>query len=95
MKNSRKVVKTSVFPASKEEVFGKLQKLTLLQYIAKPYATFTPIGEHISVWKAGTSSEYKLRLFGVIPFGTHKINVISFDIDNGIFSASFLLERIR
>ena len=86
MKNSRKVVKTSVFPASKEEVFCKLQKLRLLQYIAKPYATFTPIGEQISVWKAGTSSEYKLRLFGVIPFGTHKINVISFDIDNGIYT---------
>ena len=86
MKNSRKVVKTSVFPASKEEVFGKLQKLTLLQYIAKPYATFTPVGEHITVWESGSSSAYKLRLFGFIPFGTHKINVISFDIDKGIYT---------
>jgi hypothetical protein len=81
-----KVIKTSVFPASKEEVFCKLQKLSLLQYIAKPYATFTPVGEPISIWKAGTSSAYKLRLFGFIPFGTHKINVISFDIDNGIYT---------
>ena len=86
MKNSRKVVKTSVFPASKEEVFCKLQKLSLLQYIAKPYATFTPVGEQISVWKAGASSAYKLRLFGIIPFGTHKINVVSFDMDEGIYT---------
>ena len=78
-----KVVRTSVFPASKEEVFCKLQKLSLLQYIAKPYATFTPVGEQISVWKAGVSSAYKLRLFGIIPFGTHRINVISFDIAMG------------
>ena len=81
-----KVVKTSVFPASREEVFDKLQKLSLLQYIAKPYATFTPVGEQISVWKAGASSAYKLGLFGIIPFGTHKINVISFDMDEGIYT---------
>ena len=81
-----KVVKTSVFPASREEVFDKLQKLSLLQYIAKPYATFTPVGEQISVWKAGASSAYKLRLFGLIPFGTHKINVVSFDMDEGIYT---------
>ena len=84
--NEMKVVRTSVFPASKEEVFGKLQKLSLLQYIAKPYATFTPVGEQISVWKAGVSSAYKLRLFGIIPFGTHRINVISFDMDEGIYT---------
>ena len=39
------VIKTSIFPASKDEVFNKLQKLKLLQYIAWPYATFTPVGE--------------------------------------------------
>ena len=44
------VIKTSIFPASKDEVFNKLQKLKLLQYIAWPYATFTPVGEKISVW---------------------------------------------
>ena len=34
------VQKTSVFPASRETVFQKLQRLETLQYIAKPYATF-------------------------------------------------------
>ena len=55
------VIKTSIFPASKEEVFNKLQKLKLLQYIAWPYVTFTPVGEKISVWRAGTSSAYKFK----------------------------------
>ncbi len=80
------VIKTSIFPASKEEVFNKLQKLKLLQYIAWPYATFTPVGEKISEWRAGTSSVYMFKLFGIIPFGTHKINVVSFDKDDGIYT---------
>ena len=80
------VIKTSIFPATKDEVFNKLQKLKLLQYIAWPYATFTPVGEKISVWRAGTSSAFKFKLFGIIPFGTHKIKVISFDKDDGIYT---------
>ena len=80
------VIKTSIFPASKDEVFNKLQKLKLLQYIAWPYATFTPVGEAISIWKEGTSSSYRFKLFGIIPFGAHKINVIDFDKDAGIYT---------
>ena len=80
------IIKTSIFPASKEKVFGKLQRLELLQHIAKPYATFTPIGEKISVWEPGKSSAYKFKLFGIIPFGTHTINVLSFDMDDGIYT---------
>ena len=80
------VIKTSIFPASCEDVFGKLQEIKLLQYVAWPYATFTPIGEEISIWKAGTSSLYKLKLFGIIPFGTHKIKVVRFDKDEDIYT---------
>lgn len=80
------VIRSSVFPASKERVFKNLKKLKLLQYIAWPYATFTPVGEEKKVWKAGDTSAYRFALFGVIPFGTHKIRVISFDMDDGIFT---------
>lgn len=34
------VQKTTVFPASRENVFEKIQKLETLQYIARPFATF-------------------------------------------------------
>ena len=80
------LIKTSIFPASKEIVFGKLQRLELLQHIAKPYATFTPIGERISVWESGKSTAYKFKLFGIIPFGLHTINVLSFDLEDGVYT---------
>ena len=75
------VQKTSLFPASKETVFRKLQQLETLQIIAKPYATFEPIGETVSVWAVGSTSAYRFRLFGVIPYGTHTIHILRFDPD--------------
>lgn len=75
-----------MFPATKEEVFAKLKTLKILQQIAWPYATFTPIGNEISVWEPNSCSSYKFKLFGLIPFGTHTIKVISFDIENGIYT---------
>ena len=80
------VIKSSLFPASKEEVFCRLQKPETLQYVAWPYAAFTPVGEKITDWKAGKTSAYRFSLFGRIPFGTHTINVITFDMDKGIFT---------
>lgn len=68
------VQKTSVFPAAKETVFRKLQQLETLQYIAKPYAAFEPIGEAVSTWAVGSTSAYRFRIFGVIPYGTHTIH---------------------
>ena len=73
------VQRTSVFPAPREVVFEKLQKLETLQYIAKPYATFAPVGETVSTWAVGSTSSYRFRLFGVIPFGTHTIHIVRFD----------------
>ena len=73
------VRKSSVFPASREAVFEKLQKPETLQYIAKPYAAFEPVGVEEPAWKAGSTSAYRFRLFGVIPFGTHTIHILRFD----------------
>ena len=75
------VQKTSVFPAGRDFVFQKLQQLETLQIIAKPYATFEPIGETVFTWEVGSTSAYRFRLFGVIPFGTHTIHIVRFDLD--------------
>ena len=75
------VQKSSVFPASKEIVFRKLQKLETLQKIAKPYASFEPVDKMAGTWNAGSTSSYRFRLFGLIPFGTHTIHIIRFDPD--------------
>ena len=73
------VQKTSVFPAERDAVFRKLQRPDTLQYIARPYATFEPVGSAAPVWTAGSTSAYRFRLFGVIPFGTHTIQILRFD----------------
>jgi len=75
------VQKTSLFPASRETVFRKLQQLETLQTIAKPYATFEPIGETLTSWAVGSTSAYRFRLFGAIPYGTHTIYILRFDPD--------------
>lgn len=75
------VKKTSIFPAPKETVFQKLQQLETLQYIAWPYATFKPIGKAVPIWTVGSTSAYRFRLFGLIPFGTHTIHIVRFDPD--------------
>ena len=73
------VRKSSVFPTSRDVVFEKLQKLETLQTIAKPYASFEPVGTVEPVWTVGGTSAYRFRLFGVIPFGTHTIRIVRFD----------------
>ena len=76
------VNKSSVFPASKQEIFEKLQKLKTLQHIAYPYATFTPTdGSTELIWKENTASKFYFKLFSFIPFGVHTINVVKFDIE--------------
>lgn len=82
---TRTVLRTSVFPAARREVFERLQRLETLQQIAWPFATFTPVdGGGSPRWTAGQTSAYRLRLFGMIPFGTHRIHVIRFDEMEGI-----------
>ncbi len=81
------VKKTSVFLASKDEVFDRLQQLKTLQYVAYPLATFTPVNEDdTSIWRADTETAYNFKLFGIIPFGVHSIKVIRFSLEEGIYT---------
>ena len=75
------VQKSSVFPASRDVVFQKLQRLETLQAIARPYATFEPVGSADAVWTVGSVSSYRFRLFGILPFGTHTIRILRFDAE--------------
>ena len=80
------VYKESLFPASRQEIFTKLQKLSTLQYIARPYATFTPVDAKVDmIWEPGEIFVFRFRLFGLIPFGTHTIHVLEFD-ENSIYT---------
>ena len=76
------VRKTSLFSTCREKVFEKLQRSDTLQYVAAPYASFTPVNKDIDmVWQIGSTSSYGFKLFGIIPFGTHTIHIERFDID--------------
>ena len=75
------VEKSSVFPASRDRVFEKLQRLETLQAVAKPYAAFEPLGAVSRTWTAGSTSSYSFRLFGFIPFGIHTIHIVRFAPD--------------
>ena len=75
------VQRTSVFPADRDAVFQKLRQLSTLQTIAAPYATFDPVDDASSLWQIGSTSAYRFRLFGFIPFGTHTIHIVRFDPD--------------
>ena len=73
------VQKPSVFPASRDVVFQKLQRLETLQTIAKPYATFEPLDNIAAAWIVGSKSSYRFMLFGLIPFGIHTIRIVRLD----------------
>ena len=76
------VRKTSVFPAPRDEVLSRLQRLETLQYIAAPFALFTPVNETAGfIWEAGAVSGYRFKLFGIIPFGIHTIRIERVDQD--------------
>ncbi len=78
---------TSVFPAGKKEIFERLQEFDLLSEIAKPYISFHPVNNDTHfIWKEGQTFVFQSKLLGIIPFGTHTITVIKFDMDNGIYT---------
>lgn len=84
---NKTIIKTSVLPASKREVFNRLKELKTLQYIAAPYATFTPENSNNDlVWEENTVFAFRFKLFSLFPFGTHTVKVISFSENDGIFT---------
>lgn len=81
------VKKSSVFPAAKDEIFRRLQKLKTLQYIAHPYATFKSVDDTEELtWQEDSAFAFHFKLFALIPFGVHTIKVIQFDIEKGIYT---------
>lgn len=80
----RMISKTSIFPASKEEVLEKLKALRTLQYIAAPFASFSVLnGSNDLIWSQGKEFAFYLKLFGFLPLGIHRIRVVEFDTVTG------------
>ncbi len=77
---SKVIVKSSVFPDGSEAIWEKLQSLSSLQYVAAPFASFEPAdGRNDLLWSCGETFRFRLRLFGLLPFGIHTIRIVTFD----------------
>jgi hypothetical protein len=70
---------TSIFPASREKIFEKLQEIETLRYICSPLAAFTPLDKS-QKWQAGAVFRFVLTACG-LKFGVHTIKVKKFEID--------------
>ena len=80
MSKYRTLVQSTLFNASIDKIWERLQELQTLQYIASPYATFKVINNSTElIWKAGQTFYFKFKLFGFISLGTHTIHIIQFD----------------
>jgi len=66
-------------PAPPLEIWERLQRLSTLQHIASPLATFLPLDESAGIWQEGAQTSYDLKLLGVISLGAHTIRVLQFD----------------
>jgi hypothetical protein len=71
----------SVFPSTADEIWDKIQHVKTLQYIAYPYATFSPLGNGDMTWKEGKIFKFRFKLFGFLSLGIHTINIMVFDKD--------------
>lgn len=84
---NKTVIKTSILPASKKEVFNRLKELKTLQYIAAPYATFIPEDNNNDlVWEKNAIFCFHFKLFSLLGLGTHTIKVISFNENGDIYT---------
>lgn len=81
----RLVVRSVKLPANVNTIWPKLSKLSTLQYIARPYATFRPVDRSDDLkWQPGEVYRFRFRLFGALPLGIHTIRVMHFDQAAGI-----------
>ena len=87
MTRTKTVAVTSVFPVSPDEIWERLTRVETLQYIAAPFASFSPLApDKEMVWREGETSQFRLRIFGFLPVGVHTIEVRRFD------SASYTID---
>ncbi len=82
MGKQKTVTLSSVFPAAAEDVWQRLQQISTLQYIAKPFVIFTPLDQDLT-WLAGREFRFRLFVFGFIPIGIHVIRIEEFSADGG------------
>lgn len=70
---------TTISPSSVSDIWDRLQHLKTLQYVAAPYADFVPAEGTAFLWQKGKVFKFYLKVFRMIPFGVHTIEVVEWD----------------
>jgi hypothetical protein len=71
---------SAIFPAGADAIWPLLSSVETLRYIAAPFAAFKQIdGKKTDNWREGMTVGFRLRIFGVLPLGIHKIRIEMFD----------------
>ncbi|UTC76551.1 hypothetical protein E4O04_00340 [Treponema sp. OMZ 799] len=83
---TKTLYRQSVFPCEIDRVYSLLKNLSTLQCIAIPYAAFEPQTKSDDIeWYPGQTITFRFKIFGIIPYGIHTINVIEFSKE-GIYT---------
>jgi hypothetical protein len=83
------------FPAPADKVWQALISPRILAQTSFPILTLTPTSPAPEKWSKGASILVKLRLFGVVPWGNHRIEFLELDDAKRFFSTSEHDENIR
>ncbi len=70
-----KVERSTVLDGSVGDIYSLVTKLSTLSYISRPLLTFTLISEGEVTWRVGDIHEFRLRSFGFLPMGRHRIEI--------------------
>lgn len=73
----KKIVIRSYFPHQREQIWAKIQYTSSLQYICKPWLSFSPRAGHAlpEKWQQGDTARLRLVAYGVFPLGKHDIHL--------------------
>jgi hypothetical protein len=81
-----KVSLSTVIALPPETVWAEVQTAPLLMHIAWPLVQFVPAGnDPLETFKPGGNYPVKLRLFGVLPFGTQWIVTSTHEPETGVW----------
>lgn len=69
----------SRLPCSRDMAFRDMEDPAHFVRLSKPLLTFEPLSEIPSSWKAGTVVRLRLKLFGVIPWSDHRIEMLRWE----------------
>ena len=83
-----------ILSASPAQVWRRILRIETLQYIAAPYATFSPVIPSTSYWREGATFDFGLRVFGCIPMGIHTVHIKRLDESTGFIQSEEHNKRV-